>query len=120
MKYLGEDFKKIYQTERSLLILMGLNLIASIALIILGITKLNPASPLVKIGYGDIGGYRDGSWTDFLAFPLLGLIFGVLHNLLAVMIFHKRGAGMARFFLITTSTLIAGAFIVLIRLSSEG
>ena len=120
MKYFGEDIKKIYQEERSVLIMMIFNSLASIALIIFGITKLSPVSPLVKIGYGDIGGYRDGSWTDLIAYPLLGLIFGVFHSLLAVMIFHKRGAGMARFFLITTATLIAGAFVVLIRVTGEG
>lgn len=120
MKYFKEDFKKIYQNDRSALVLMGLNFIASVVLIILGITKLNPASPVVKIGYGDIGGYRDGSWTDLIAFPLLGLVFCILHSLIAVMIYHKRGGGMAKFFLVTTSALIAGAFIVLIRLSREG
>ncbi|MBQ3293730.1 hypothetical protein IJG96_01175 [Candidatus Saccharibacteria bacterium] len=120
MKYFGEDFKKIYASDRSLFIFMALNLLASIALIIFSITKINPNSPLVKIGYSDISGYHDGSWTELIAFPLLGITFGVLHSLISVMIFHKRGAGMAKFFLVTTTTLIAGAFIVLIRISAEG
>ncbi len=120
MKYLGEDFKKIYASDRSLFVFMAINLLASIALIVFSITKLNPNSPLVKIGYGDIGGYRDGSWTELIAFPLLGIVFGILHSLISVMIFHKRGAGMAKFFLVTTATLIFGAFVVLIRISTEG
>ena len=120
MKYLSEDLKKIYSEDRAILVMMAVNLVASIVLVIFGITKLSPATPLVKIGYGDIGGYRDGSWTDLLAFPMLGITFGVLHALIATMIYHKRGSGMAKFFLLTTSVLIAGAFIVLIRLSREG
>ena len=98
---------------------MILNLILSIALIIFSLISLNPESAVVKVGYGDIGGYRDGSWLDILAFPLLAIIFGVFHNLLALRIFHKRGSGMAKFFLIITTILILGTFLVLMRLLGE-
>lgn len=120
MKYFAEDLKKIYAEERIMLALMILNTIASIALLIFGIVSLNPNVSVVKIGYGDIGGYRDGSWLDLLAFPILAIILGVFHNLIALKLYHKRGAGMAKFFILTTSALIVGAFIVLIRLSREG
>lgn len=120
MENFGANIKQIYQNERFMLILMVLNIVASIALIVLGIINLSPASAVVKVGYGDIGGYRDGAWTDMIAFPLLGIIFGVFHNLIAIKIFQKRGTGMTKFFLITTTILIAGAFIVLIRLLKEG
>jgi len=120
MKHFAADFKKIYQTERFMLALMIINLLASIFLIVFSILNLSPDSAIVKVGYGDIGGYRDGSWTDFLAFPILGLIFGVFHNLITLVIFHRRGAGMAKFFLMVTTTLIIGTFIVLIRLLEEG
>lgn len=120
MKTYLEDFKKIYQEERLMLVWMILNLALAIGLFVFGISKLDPASAVVKVGYGDIGGYRDGSWTDMLAFPILAVIFGIFHNLIAVKIFHRRGAGMTKFFLITTTTLILGAFVVLIRLSKEG
>lgn len=120
MKYFIADLKQIYAKERIMLILMVINLLASIALLIFGIINLSPSTAVVKIGYGDIGGYRDGSWTDMLAFPILALIFGVFHNLIALKIFRKRGAGMTKFFLITTTALIFGAFVVLVRLSKEG
>lgn len=120
MKFFAEDLKQIYQTERIMLILMILNLLASLALAIFGFVNLSPNAPMVKIGYGDIGGYRDGSWTDMLAFPLLATVFGILHNFIAIKIFHKRGAGMTKFFLVATTALIAGTFIVLIRLLGEG
>lgn len=120
MKYFSEDIKTIYQTERMMLVLMCANLLGSLALMIFGIIHLSPASPMIKIGYGDIGGYRDGSWTEMLVFPIIAIILGVFHNLIAIKIFHKRGGGMAKFFIITTSALIAGAFIVLVRLVKEG
>lgn len=116
MKTLGADFKTIYLHERFMLALMVLNFLASIALLITGVLNLSPSSAVVRIGYGDIGGYRSGSWTDMLAFPVLAIIFGVLHNFIAINIFKKRGAGMAKFFLLTTTMLIIGAFIVLLRL----
>ena len=117
MKDFKEDIKKIYETERIMLIFMILNFVIALALMIFSFIKLNPASPVAKVGYGDIGGYRDGSWTELVAFPLLAILFGVLHNFLAVRVFHKRGAGMTKFFLIITSLLIIGSFIVLIRLT---
>lgn len=115
-----EDFAKIYQTERGILLLMAFNLILSIAVIVFSIINLNPNAAVIKIGYGDIGGYRDGTWVDMLAFPILSFILGVLHSLLAVRIFHKRGSGMAKFFLLTTTMLILGTFLVLIRSLGEG
>lgn len=120
MKTFKEDFIKIYRTERWLLILMILNFLLSVILLVFACLKLNPNASVVKIGYGDIGGYRDGAWTDMLAFPLLAILFGIFHNLLALRIFNKRGGGMTKFFLITTTALILGSFLVLIRLLGEG
>lgn len=117
MKSFIEDIKKIYKNERFTLALLIINVIGSIALLVVGIMKLNPDTAIVKIGYGDIGGYRNGSWADMLVFPLLAIIFGFFHTLIALRIYEKRGAGMTKFFLITTAVLIVGAFIVLFRLT---
>ena len=120
MKTLKEDIIKAYQSERGIIILMILNFLLSAGLFVFSLVNLSPNSSVVKIGYGDIGGYRDGTWFDMLAFPLLAIIFGILHGFLALRVFHKRGGGMAKFFLITTTTLILGAFLVIIRLLGEG
>lgn len=116
MKTFSADLKQIYHHERFMLALMMVNLITSIALLIFSVVNLNPSIAVVKIGYGDIGGYRSGSWFDMLAFPILAIILGIFHNLIAIRVFKKRGAGMAKFFLLTTTMLIAGVFIVLLRL----
>lgn len=115
-----EDFIKISQEERGTLFLMGINLIISIGLLIFSILSLNPSASVVKVGYGDIGGYRDGAWSDLIAFSILAILFGVIHNFLAVRIYHKRGGGMTKFFLITTTFLILGTILVLVRLLGEG
>ena len=120
MKYFKEDFTKMYHNERGIILLMIFNLLLSIGLLVFSLLKLNPSSPVVKVGYGDIGGYRDGAWFDMIAFPLLAIIFGVFHSLLATRIFHKRGGGMTKFFLIVTTCLILGTLLVLIRLLKEG
>ncbi len=120
MKSFKEDIIKIAQSERGLLLLMVLNFLFSLALAIFAIVKLNPNSLVTRIGYGDIGGYREGPWSNQFVFVIAAAIFGILHNLLAVKIFHKRGSGMTKFFLITTTMLIFGALIVLIRLLREG
>lgn len=120
MKAFKEDFVQIYHSNRGILAIMALNLLLAIGLVIFSFVNLNPNSAVVKIGYGDIGGYRDGTWLDMLVFPLLAIIFGILHSLIALRIFHKRGGGMTKFFLFATTVLILGAFLVLIRLLGEG
>lgn len=116
MKDLATVIKKIYHEERFMFVLMIFNTVLAIALFVVSIVNLNPSSAVVKVGYGDIGGYRSGSWADMLVFPILAIIFGVFHTLIAIRIFKKRGAGMTKFFLITTSALILGAIVVLLRL----
>ena len=119
MKPITEDIKQIYRSERVMLIVMILNFLGAAALFVLSIMSLNPDSAVVKIGYGDIGGYRNGSWNDMLTFPILAIILGVLHNFIALRIFRKRGAGMTKFFVFVTSAIIAGSFIVLFRLTGN-
>lgn len=120
MQEFKTDFVKIWQTERGVIALMALNLIFSAVLFIFAMLNLNPEASVVKIGYSDLGGYRDGAWLDLVAFPIFAVIFGLFHNLLSVRIFHKRGSGMAKFFLFTTAFMIFGAILVLIRLLGEG
>lgn len=119
MKNYLEGIKTIYQNEKIMFVLMILNLLGSIALLILSIVGLNSDAAVVTVGYGDIGGYRSGSWADMLVFPVLAIIFGIFHNFIAVKIFRKRGAGMTKFFIIITSVLIVGTFIVLLRLTGK-
>ncbi|MBQ3470644.1 hypothetical protein IJH23_02995 [Candidatus Saccharibacteria bacterium] len=120
MKTFKDDLLKIYQSERGIIIFAILNLLLAIALFVVSVLNLNPNAAVVKIGYGDVGGYRDGTWTSLLVFPLLAVLFGLFHPLLSVRIFHKRGGGMAKFFLVVTAMLILGTFFVLIRLMREG
>ena len=120
MKTFKEDLIKIYRTERGIIVFAILNLILAVALFVTSLINLNPNSAVVKVGYGDIGGYRDGTWTGLLVFPLLAVLFGLLHPFLSVRLFHKRGGGMAKFFLVVTMILILGTFFVLIRLMQEG
>ena len=119
MKDFKTDLITIYQTERGMMALMFINLALAIWLLVSSIINLNTTALKVYSGYGDIDGYRTGSWIDMLAFPILALILGILHNLLAVRIFHKRGGGMAKFFLLSTTGLILGTFLVIARVFGE-
>ncbi|MCR5832629.1 MAG: hypothetical protein K6G36_01635 [Candidatus Saccharibacteria bacterium] len=120
MKGLKEDFLNIVRSDKAVLVLMILNFLLAVLLLVLSLINLNPNSAMIKTGYGDIGGYRDGSWTNQFTFSLAAILFGILHNLLVLKIFRKRGAGMAKFFLVTTVMLILGAFVVMFRLLKEG
>lgn len=99
---------------------MALNFMLALALAVFSFFRLNPNIPVVKVGYSDLYGYQDGVWTDMLAFPLMVLILGVLHSFIAVKIYHKRGAGVTKFFLLVTSMALIGCFVVFARLLGEG
>ena len=120
MKEIIELFKKSYHEHRGLLVLIILNFLLSVALFIFSLVSLSPTSSVVKIGYGDISGYRDGAWTNMLVFPVAAVLFGVLHGVLSLRILQKHGDGLAKVFVVVTMFLIIGTFMVLSRLLGEG
>lgn len=134
MKELKESFGEIFRKQKGILTVMAILLVLSLALFVLSVVTLSPGASVVKVGYGDIGryqggewasmsnsgGYHDGSWMEMLAFPVLALIFGILHNILVVKIYQKRGVGLAMVFGMVSIILVIGAFLVLIRLLGEG
>ena len=119
MKKILDLFKDIYSEHRGLLILLIVNFLLSAALFIHSLVTLSPTSSVVRVGYGDISGYRDGAWTGMLVFPLVAVLFGVLHSALAVRIFQKNGEDLAKVFIIVTMVLTIGTFMVLGRLLGE-
>ncbi|MBR1802038.1 hypothetical protein IJ768_02305 [Candidatus Saccharibacteria bacterium] len=134
MKAIAENFRKIFESHKWLLVAQATLLVASIALFIFSIVNIGSSASVVKTSYGDIGryqggdwssmansgGYHDDVWTERFAFPLLAVVFGILHNLLAIKIFEKKGAGVAGYFIIFSISLTLATFVVLGRLLGEG
>lgn len=123
----GRVWHEICKKQRSLMISMIIMLVASIALLIFSLVMLRPQGTLVIVGYGDVygeivglsEGYRYGSWTNMLAFPILALVFGILHNFLVLRVYQKYGKNLASMVVYTTLLLVAGTFVVLFRLLRE-
>ena len=134
MKEWLETVKEIYQKKKSLFYMMVLLLVLSIILMVYALLNLETTSSVVKVGYGDIGryqggawssmvnsgGYHDGAWWNMLAFPLLALVFGILHNLLVVKLYKRKNEGMAKVFVMISILLVIATFVVLLRLLREG
>ena len=120
MRGFKQTFLTVFREERGFFVLMFLNFLVGMALLVFSLATLNPDKAAVKIGYGDIGGYRDGTWIDMLTFPILAVLFGVLHNFLALKIFERNKSGIAKVFVTVTFFLLIGAFVVLSRLLGEG
>ena len=134
MKNIPENFKKIFESHKGLLLAQMVLLIFSIALLIFTLLNLGSSAMVVKTSYGDIGGYQGGEWssmansggyhddafTERFAYPILALIFGVLHNLIAIKIFEKKGSGMAFYFILFSIFLVLSTFVVFLRLLGEG
>ena len=134
MKDLGKDLKEVYMKHRTLFTLMVVTLVFSMILFVYSLANLHPNAAVVKVGYGDIGryqggewssmsnsgGYHDGSWQAMLVYPLLALMFGILHNIIALRISRKKGEKVASIFVATTIALILLTTLTLWRLLGEG
>ena len=134
MKTLRESLGEIYRRHKGLLVMMIFLLVLALAFFVFSLVTLSPSSAIVKVGYGDIGsfsgddltgmrlagGYRDGSWVSMLTFPLIAIIVGVFHNMIAIRLYKRRGEGVAKAFVLISMTVLIGAFMVLLRLLSEG
>lgn len=134
MKNFRERIEEIYREHRGLFIMMILLAVLSLAFLIFSLATLSPSSAVVKVGYSDIGsfdgedltgmrsagGYRDGSWGAMITFPVLAIIIGLVHNLIAMRLCARRGEGSAKAFILMSIVILVGAFIVLVRLLGEG
>lgn len=117
---LKEEFTAIVHRRPGLLAAIIVLLVLSLALLIFALLQIAPAEITTSIGYGDIGGYRTGSWVEILGFAVLALIFGVLHNLIAVRLYSERGATQAKVFVWVSIVLVLATFVVLLRLVGRG
>ena len=82
---------------------------------------------IIMVGYGDVygeiaglsGGYRRDNWLNMLAFPILALVFGVLHSLITLRLYQRYGKQTAMVMVGVTMLLIASTFVVIWRLIGE-
>lgn len=124
---LRDTWKEICRKQRGLMTAMIVLLVLSVALLIFSLTTLRPSSTVVIVGYGDVygeiaglsGGYRRDSWANMLAFPLLALIFGLVHNVLAVKVYRKYGKDMALLLVYATMAMMGATVVVILRLLGE-
>ena len=108
MNAFKEDFIEICRSERGIVALIVVNFLLALALIVFSFICINPNSA---------SGYNNGSWENFLVFPILGLVLGIFHNVIALRLYRKRGSGMTKFFLVATTLVILGTIFVLARLT---
>ena len=134
MKNISENFKKIFESHKGLLVAQVLLLVISIALLIFSLLNLGSSTTVVKTAYGDIGryqggewsslansgGYHDDVWVERFSYPILAILFGFLHNLLAIKLFEKKGVAVAAYFVAFSIALVLATFVVLLRLLGEG
>ena len=58
MKAIAENFRKIFESHKWLLVAQATLLVASIALFIFSIVNIGSSASVVKTSYGDIGRYQ--------------------------------------------------------------
>ena len=120
-------WREVARKQKGLMIGMILLAVMSALLLIFAMTTLRPQSTVVIVGYGDVygeiagisGGYRRDSWLNMMAYPVLALIFGVVHNILALRVYRKDGKDAALVLVVATMALIVGVVVVVFRLLGE-
>ena len=133
MRDIGAGLKKIFQKDRGIVLMMIVLFGLGLLLILHTLIHFKGGATTMYIGYSDIGeftggdflslwssgGYRTGGWSEMIVFPILGLILGVLHNLLAIQIYNRRGKGFAIVLILLSIVVAVGAFVLLMRLLGE-
>lgn len=120
-------WREVSRKQKGLLMAMFGLLLLSLVLLIISLITIRPQSTVVIVGYGDVygevagltGGYRRDSWLNMLAFPILAVVFGFLHNVIALRIYRKYGKDTALMFVYVSMLLVVGAIVVLLRLLGE-
>lgn len=110
-----------------LMIMMAVLLGVSVIFLVITLVTLRPQGSTVIVGYGDVymeiagltKGYRWESWLNMLAFPALALVFGGLHNVIAVKMYQRYGKEAAMVFVALSILLVVGALTVLFRVLGE-
>ena len=128
-----EAIRDIYKNHRKLFIIMMVLFVLSIGLLVFSLLNLKISNTTMHTGYSDIGsyqggdyeetqgssGYISGRWVDMLTFPILAVIFGVMHNLIAIRLYKRRGAASAGAFVVISIIVLISAVLVLWRLAQE-
>jgi len=120
-------WREVTRKQKLLMWAMIILAVMSVILLVFTLFTLKPQDTVVIVGYGDVygeiaglsGGYRRDSWINMLAFPLLAVIFGVVHNFLALRIYRKHGRDLALTFVGATMLLVVATVVVLLRLTGE-
>lgn len=108
MKKITEGLRAIWISDKLTIFVMAISVLIGGLLLVSALTSLSPGGIEANVGYGDIGGYRRGSWYYFIGFAILGLVIGLAHNVIAIWIHGEKGRGATIVFL--TSGILVGIF----------
>ena len=125
---LADTGREMVREQKGLLAAMIGLMAMSLILLVIALVTLRPQETVVITGYGDVygefagltGGYRRASWLNMLAFPILALLFGVVHNFIAVRVYQKYGRDAALGWIVVTMLLVVATAVVMFRLLGEG
>lgn len=128
MKKIREIISLIFREDRNFLLMLVLLILMGVVFFVVSMTALKPNMAVVKIGYSDIGnmiggdgvvggaGYRDGSWTENLGFIVFGFLISVMHVLISLGLYKKRGPMMARGFVLVSMGILMVGFLILLKI----
>lgn len=112
---LGSVWKAAYRKQRGMVVAMGVLAVMSLILLVITLVNIRPQNMQIFIGYSDIDSYQKGSWVNMLTFVVLAVVFGFLHNVLALKVFQKYGKDSAMVVIFATMLLVVGAMVMLFR-----
>lgn len=124
---LKATWQEIYRKQKGLVVAMIALLALSVVIAIVLLFVLHPKNSVVIVGYGDVygeiagltGGYRRDSWLNLLAFPLLAVVLGVVHNVIAIRVYRKYGKETALMTVFASMLLLLGIIVIVFRLIGE-
>jgi hypothetical protein len=99
MKDIITGIKEIAKNDHKVLIGIILVLLSSSVFIVMSLTNVKPSNLQVVFRYASLGeNYYNSAWYYLYTFPFLGVVLGLLHNLLTVKVYTKKGSTVALWF----------------------
>lgn len=124
---LHATWQEVARKQKGLMALMILLTVMSGLVLVVALITMRPPNVMPVVGYVDIygqltgrsAGYRNDAWWNMLAFPVLAVLFGTVHNVIALRAYRKYGKEIAMMVVLMTILLVVGDIVVMLRLLGE-
>jgi len=117
MKDIIASIKTIINSDHRVLVAMVALLLSAIAIVSISLANVHVSNLPIWSRYTSLGAnYYDDQWQYLFVFVAEGIILGIIHNLIALKIYSKKGKQLTIMFICTSIFIALISAITLLRI----